>query len=61
MGALPEPGAGETCIVRHGDTLYRVTAASASLATADVLTCIDDPAIRRGEFEVWNEAYYVER
>ena len=53
--------AGETYILRHGDTLYRVTAASASLATADVLAWLDDPKVWRGEIEVWNEAYYVER
>ena len=31
------PGAGETYILRHGDTFYRVTAASARDATAEVL------------------------
>ena len=54
------PGAGETYILRHGDTLYRVTAASARDATAEVLAWIDDPAIWRGELEAWNEAYYRE-
>ena len=38
-----------------------MTAASASLATADVLAWLDDPKVWRGEIEVWNEAYYVER
>ena len=63
----PTPGspgehehAGETYILRHGDTLYRVTAASARDATAEALAFIDDPNVWRGEPEVWNEAYYVE-
>lgn len=37
-----------------------MTAASASLARAEVLAWIDDPAIWRGELEAWNEAYYRE-
>ena len=37
-----------------------MTAASASLATADVLAFIGDPSVWRGELEAWNEAYYVE-
>ena len=48
----PTPGspgehehAGETYILRHGDTLYRVTAASARDAKAEVLAYIDDPDV----------------
>ena len=37
-----------------------MTAASASLARAEVLAFIDDPKVWRGELEVWNEAYYRE-
>ena len=51
---------GEPYILRHGDTLYRVTAASARDATAEVLAFLDDPNVWRGEIEVWNEAYYRE-
>ena len=46
-------------IVRHGDTLYRVTTASARDAQAEVLAFIDDPKVWRGELEVWNEGYYA--
>ena len=35
-----------------------MTAASASLATAEVLAWLDDPKVWRGEIEVWNETYY---
>ena len=37
-----------------------MTAASASLAKAEVLAYIDDSRIWRGELEVWNEGYYRE-
>ena len=35
-----------------------MTAASASLATAQALAFIGDPSVWRGELEVWNETYY---
>ena len=38
-----------------------MTAASARDATAEVLAWLDDPKVWRGELEVWNETYYVER
>ena len=38
-----------------------MTAASARDATAEVLAWLDDPKVWRGEIEVWNETYYVER
>ena len=38
-----------------------MTAASARDAKAEVLAFIGDPSAWRGELEVWNEAYYVER
>ena len=50
----------ERYIIRHGDTLYRVTAASASLATVEVLACIGDPSIWRGELESFTEPCYRE-
>ena len=50
----------EPYIIRHGDTLYRVTAASASLATVKVLACIGDPSIWRGELESFTEPCYRE-
>ena len=43
-------------IVRHGDTLYRVTAATARDATAEVLARLDYPKVWPGELEVLNEA-----
>ena len=50
----------EPYIIRHGDTLYRVTAASASLATVEVLASIGDPSIWRGELETFTEPCYRE-
>ena len=52
--------ADETCILRHGDMLYRVTAASARDATAEVLACIGDPSVWRGEIEAFTETLYRE-
>ena len=58
--APPGPGATERYILRHGDTLYRVQAASARAARDEVLAYLDDPAIWRGELEAWNEPLYRE-
>ena len=54
------PRATERYLLRHGDTLYRVTAASAHLATAHVLAFLGDPAIWRGEIEQFTETLYRE-
>ena len=52
--------AGGPYILRHGDTLYRVTAATARDATAEVLAFLDDPKVWRGEIEAFTEALYRE-